>query len=77
MANRHETGVIKCDILLQSGEYTGNAAIKEVNGESVTAPNTKDREGVTISSKDIQFSGNDIKYSFMPHSFTQMLIPVK
>ena len=77
VVNRHETGASPCDILLQSGEYSGNAAIKEVNGDSVTAANTKDHEGVTISSKDIQFSGNDIKYSFAPHSFTQMLIPVK
>ena len=77
VVNRHETGAIQCDILLQSGRYTGNAVLKEVNGESVTATNTKDREGVAISSKDIQFSGNDIKCSFMPHSFTQMLIPVK
>jgi hypothetical protein len=32
---------------------------------------------VAIATKEVQFSGNNIKYSFPAHSFTQMLIPVK
>jgi alpha-N-arabinofuranosidase len=77
VVNRHETSAMTSDIVLQSGEYTGNATVKEVNGESVTSANTKTQEGVAIATKEIQFSGRNIKYSFPAHSFTQMLIPVK
>jgi alpha-N-arabinofuranosidase len=77
VVNRRETNSIASDIVLQSGEFTGSAAVKEVNGESVVSTNTKTREGVTIATKEFQFSGNHIKYDFPAHSFTQMLIPVK
>ena len=77
VVNRHETNAMTSNIVLQSGEFTGSATVKEVNAESVTATNTKTREAVAIASKEIQFSGNNIKYSFPAHSFTQMLIPVK
>jgi alpha-N-arabinofuranosidase len=77
VVNRHETNAMTSDIVLQSGEFTGSATVKEVNGDSVTATNTKTQEGVTIATKEIQFSGNTIKYSFPAHSFTQMLILVK
>ena len=77
VVNRSETNAITSDVVLQSGEYTGNATVKEINGESVTATNTKTHEGVAIVTREIQFNGDDIKYSFPAHSFTQMLIPVK
>ena len=77
VVNRSETNAITSDIVLQSGEYTGNATLKEINGESVTSANTKNRESVAIATKEIQFSGNKIRYNFPAHSFTQMLIPVK
>ena len=77
VVNRHETAALAADIVLQSGEYTGSATVKEVNGASVTAANTKTQEGVAIATKEIQFTGNTIKYSFPAHSFTQMLVPVK
>jgi alpha-N-arabinofuranosidase len=77
VVNRHETSAITSDILLQSGEYAGNATVKEVNGESVTSTNTRTNEMVTIATKEVKASGNSIKYSFPAHSLTQMLIPVK
>jgi len=77
VVNRSESNAITSDVLLQSGEYTGSATVKEINGDSVTATNTKTNEAVAITTREIQFSGNDIKYSFPAHSFTQMLIPVK
>ncbi len=64
VVNRNEANAITSDIVLQSGEFTGNATVKEVNGESVTATNTKTNEAVSIATKEIQFSGNNIKYSF-------------
>jgi alpha-N-arabinofuranosidase len=77
VVNRRETNAITCDVVLQSGGFTGNLTVKEINAESVTSTNSNTQERVAITSREVQFSGNDIKYSFPAHSFTQMLIPVK
>jgi alpha-N-arabinofuranosidase len=77
VVNRHETNAQTSEIVLQSGEFTGSATIKEVNATSVTATNTRTNEAVAISTKEIQFQGNKLRYSFPAHSFTQMLISVK
>jgi alpha-N-arabinofuranosidase len=77
VVNRHETNALSSDVVLQSGEFTGTATLKEINGSSVTATNTKTQSEVTIASKEIQFQGNRISYSFPAHSFTQILIPLK
>jgi alpha-N-arabinofuranosidase len=77
VVNRHETSALTANVVLQSGEFAGRATVNEVNGSSVTATNTKTEQGVTIASKEIQFEGNQISYSFPAHCFTQMLIAVK
>jgi len=77
VVNRNETNAITTDVLLQSGAYAGNATIHELNGVSVTAANTPTKAEVTVATKEIQFAGNAIKYSFPAHSFTQMVIAVK
>jgi alpha-N-arabinofuranosidase len=77
VVNRHETNALTSDVVLQSGEFTGHATIKEVNGSAVTATNTKTQQDVTVASKEIQFQGNKMSYSFPAHSLTQMLIPLK
>ena len=76
VVNRREANAIASDLVLQSGRFGDSATVKEVNGESVTATNSSSHEGVGIASKQIQFSGNTIHYSFPAHSFTQILIPV-
>ena len=77
VVNRSEMNVMAADIVLQSGEYTGSATAKEINAASVTSTNTRTNEAVAIATREIQFSGHDIKYIFPSHSFTQLLIPVK
>ncbi len=77
VVNRSETNAMSADIMLQSGEFTGSATVKEINAESVTSTNTRTNEAVAITTKEIQFGGHDVNYSFPAHSFTQMLIPVK
>lgn len=77
VVNRNETKALACDIILQSGEFTGRATIKEINAETVTATNTRTQEAVAIATKEIPFNGNRLNYSFPAHSLTQMLIPMK
>jgi alpha-N-arabinofuranosidase len=75
--NKHETNAISTDIILQSGEYTGNASAHEINGETINSTNTKTKEEVGIVTKNIKFKGNTIRYSFPAHSLTQLEIPFK
>ena len=77
VVNRHETKSMMANVVLQSGESTGSATVKEINAETVNAANTKSEEAVAIATKEMQFIGNTISYSFPAHSFTQMLIAVK
>ena len=75
--NKHETKAIVTDIVLQSGEFTGNAKVHEVNGETINSTNTKTKEEVSLVTKDIKFKGTTIRHTFPAHSFTQVEIPVK
>jgi alpha-L-arabinofuranosidase len=77
VVNRHETNAVPAAILLQSGEYAGNATVREINAESVTATNTRTREGVRVTSREIQFTGNKLNHSFPAHSLTQIVLPLK
>jgi alpha-L-arabinofuranosidase len=77
VVNRHEENAVTTEVVLQGGACTGSATVKEINAESVNATNTRSREAVGIASKDVQFQGNTIRYSFPAHSFAQLLIPIK
>jgi alpha-L-arabinofuranosidase len=77
VVNRHETKAIETDIILQTGEYTGNAKVNEVNGKIADPGNPRAEEAVNSTSSDIKFKGNIIKYTFPAHSFTQIMIPLK
>jgi alpha-N-arabinofuranosidase len=77
VVNRHETNALVSDVVLQSGEFAGNATVKQINAETVTSANTRTNEAVAITSKQIQFQGNKISFSFPAHSFTQLLISLK
>ncbi|OFY66980.1 MAG: alpha-L-arabinofuranosidase [Bacteroidetes bacterium RBG_13_42_15] len=77
VVNRHETNAIPADIVLQAGNFTGIATVNEVNGQSLTARNSRTEEAVSISTREVKLKGNTINYSFPAHSFTLLEIPVK
>jgi alpha-N-arabinofuranosidase len=77
VVNRHETNALASEVVLQSGECTGTATLKQLNGSTAAAASPTNREAVAVTSKEIQFQGNKLSYSFPAHSFTQMLIPIK
>jgi alpha-N-arabinofuranosidase len=77
VVNRHETNAITADIIMQTGEFTGNVRVNEVNGKIAAPGNPRAEEAVNSTSNDIKFKGNIIRYTFPAHSFTQLMIPVK
>jgi len=77
VVNRHERNALSTEVVLQGGAGTGKATVKEINAEAINSTNTRTQEAVAISTKEIQFQGNSLNYSFPAHSFSQMLIPIK
>lgn len=77
VVNRHEQNALAADVLLQRGAFTGSATANEINAEAVNSTNSSTRAAVAITTREIQFQGNTISYSFPAYSFTQLLIPVK
>ncbi|SPE62754.1 Alpha-L-arabinofuranosidase C-terminal domain family [Verrucomicrobia bacterium] len=77
VVNRHETNAFTTDVFLQNGAGVGSATIKEINAEAVNSSNTRTREAISVTTKEIQFQGSTVNHSFPAHSFTQMLIPIK
>ena len=65
------------NIILQTGTFTGTAKVSELNGKNLTARSTKTEPAVTVSTREVKFTGNTINYSFAAHSLTQIEIPVK
>ena len=77
VVNRHETDEITGNIVLQTGEFTGSATASVVNGKISASDNPRAEEPVTVTSADIKFKGNEIRYTFPAHSLTQLLVPLK
>jgi alpha-N-arabinofuranosidase len=77
VVNRHETNAIPANIIMQTGTFTGTAKISELNGKRLTARSTRTEPAVTVSTREVKFSGNTMNYSFAAHSLTQMEIPLK
>ena len=77
VVNRHETNAIQTNITLQTGTFTGTAKVSELNGKNLTARSTRTEPAVTVSTREVKFTGNSINYSFGAHSLTQIEIPVR
>jgi alpha-N-arabinofuranosidase len=56
VVNRHETNAIAADIVLQTGEFTGNAKVNEVNGE-ITDRETQGLKSLLTSHRQKSGSG--------------------
>ena len=77
VVNRHETSAIQTNIILQTGTFTGTAKVSELNGKDLTSRSTKAEPAVTVSSREMKFTGNTITNSFPAHSLTQLVIPIR
>lgn len=78
VVNRHKDKTITTDLLCQTGEFAGNFKVFEVNGPDIKSVNDFGKENVkTINKPDIKARGNNITYSFPPHSFTMIKGTIK
>ena len=78
VVNRHKDDIISTDIICQTGYFSGNFQVYEVNGPDIKSKNDFGTETVkTIKKPDIKAKGSTLTYSFPPHSFTMMKGTIK
>ena len=78
VVNRHKDKSITTDIISQTGEFTGNMKVYEVNGPDIKSMNDFDKTEVkSVEKQVVKVKGNAITYSFPPHSFTLLKCTVK
>lgn len=78
VVNRHKDNKITTDIISQSGNFTGNMEVYEVNGSDIKAENDFGKTMVeTVRKGDLKAKGSTLTYSFPPHSITMIKGKVK
>jgi len=71
--NRHKDKAITTDLICQTGGFTGDFKVYEVNGPDIKAMNDFGKELVkTVNRPDVKIKGDLLTYSFPPHSFTMI-----
>jgi len=78
VVNRNKEESITTDIISQTGNFSGEVEIFEVNGPDIKSVNNFGVTNVkTVSKPAIKAKGQSFTYSFPPHSFTLMKVVVK
>jgi alpha-N-arabinofuranosidase len=72
--NRNKEEAITTDIIAQTGSFSGQFKVSEVNGPDIKASNDFSQENVkTVAKPAVNVSGTKFTYSFPPHSFTLLV----
>ncbi len=73
IVNRHKEKEISTDIISQTGTFSGSFRVYEINGPDIKAQNDFGKELIKIVEKpEVKAKGNQVNYSFPPHSFTML-----
>jgi alpha-N-arabinofuranosidase len=74
VVNRNKDKAITTDLLCQTGEFSGEFQVFEVNGPDIKSMNNFDKEEVkTVKKPAIKGKGTKLTYSFPAHSLTMMI----
>jgi alpha-N-arabinofuranosidase len=78
VVNRHKDEAIETVIISNSGDFTGKATVKEIYREDMKEMYTYEkREEYVPVPKEISMRKSKITYSFLPHSFTQIIAGIE
>jgi alpha-N-arabinofuranosidase len=72
VVNRHRDQAIETTISLEDKSFAGALAITEVNGPDIKAENDFGKTEVRAESRTATANGTSARYSFPPHSYTQL-----
>lgn len=75
VVNRHREESIETEILSHSGNFAGNAVGQVIYSENIQDPYSYDmRDQYVPESKEVRTSDKTMTYTFLPHSFTQIVV---
>jgi alpha-N-arabinofuranosidase len=78
VVNRNMEKAISTDIISDTGEFKGEGAVTVINSDDVNKTYAFENRGqYAPSSTSIKANGRSFKYSFAPHSFTQIRVKVE
>jgi alpha-N-arabinofuranosidase len=76
--NRHQVKAISTNIVSSEGSFSGSAEASIINSDDLQEVfNFDHREDYKPVVKSVLTSGNKFSYSFPPHSFTQISVPMR
>ena len=76
VVNRDKDHPIVTDIISQYGSFNGYASINEVNGKDIKDQNSAEKQLVKNKKETLRVNGEQFTYSFPPHSYTMITIPL-
>jgi len=72
VVNRHPSQPVETEIRLEDKQFSGPVAVSEVNGPDIKAENDFDKTLVKTVERSAAAEGNQLRYSFPPHSYTML-----
>jgi alpha-N-arabinofuranosidase len=78
VVNRNMTDAIDTEIVSDTGEFVGEATVSVIDREDVDATYTfEERDEYAPATSTVGADGRSFRYSFAPHSFTQIRVGVE
>jgi alpha-N-arabinofuranosidase len=78
VVNRNMEKSISADIISDTGEFKGDGTVTVINSEDVNKTYTyENRQQYPPASSSVKANGRSFRYSFAPHSFTQIKVRVE
>ena len=74
VVNRHRTEAMDVSITLEDKSFSGTATVAEVNGPDIKSMNDFGSTPVATRNSSVAVSGDTLKHSFAPHSYTQIRV---
>ncbi len=74
VVNRHLDKAVETSIQNQFGNLASTATVYEVNASGIEDEKSVTEQKVKSTEKQINIAGNEIKYTFPPHSFTMIKV---
>ncbi|MEJ2502080.1 MAG: alpha-L-arabinofuranosidase C-terminal domain-containing protein, partial [Gemmatimonadota bacterium] len=78
VVNRNMTDALATEIISDTGEFAGDAAVSVIQAADVEARYTwEDRDVYAPATSTVPADGRSFRYTFEPHSFTQIRVRVR
>jgi alpha-N-arabinofuranosidase len=75
VVNRNMDDAITTDIISDTGEFVGDAAVSVIQRDDINGPYTfEERDQYAPATSTVRAAGSSFRYRFAPHSFTQIRV---